>query len=519
MTSQITVLCVSVLCVAILWGITSRRRSKLPLPPGPRRLPLVGNLFDVPATFQWETFARWAQECNSDIIYLSLAGKPVIVLSSLEATDALLEKRSSMYSDRPRLPMVAELMGWDFNIATMKYGEEWRTHRRLFNQGFNVTAARKYQPHELTVAHTLLGRLLTDPDAFSAHIRQMAGELIMSAVYGIDVLPTNDPWITLANKAVHAFSIAFVPGLYLVDTFPVLKYIPSWFPGAKFKRQAQEWRILARGMRDLPFSETKRQMESGIAPPSFTADSLSALEEPERVFYQEHHIKATSGTTFLAGTDTTVSSLGTFILAMLAYPEVQKKAQAEIDSITGGQALPTFEDENSLPYISALVKEVLRWRSVTPFAVPHLLGTEDEFRGYRLPAGSLIIGNAWAILHDETVYPDAYAFKPERFLLNGRLNPAVKDPDSAFGFGRRQCPGRHMAISSIWITVASILATFNIEKALDVDGNIIEPSYEYLSGLISAPLPFKCSIKPRSPEAVGTIQAAANDARRPDISS
>jgi len=144
-------------------------------------------------------------------------------------------------------------------------------------------------------------------------------------------------------------------------------------------------------------------------------------------------------------------------------------------------------------------------------AIPRLLTTDDEYRGYRLPAGSIVIGNAWAILHDEAIYPDPHDFKPERFLLNGKLNPMVKSPEAAFGFGRRLCPGRHMALSSIWISVVSILATFDITKAVDEEGNIIEPSYEYFSGLISAPLPFKCSIKPRSQETVALIQAALNE--------
>ncbi|KAJ7509664.1 cytochrome P450 [Mycena galericulata] len=511
MSSQASIVIV-VICASLLFvGRLYSKRSKLPLPPGPKKLPLIGNLFDIPAKFQWETYAQWSEQYNSDIIHLDLAGTSVIVLSSLEATDALFEKRSSMYSDRADAPMITELMGWKFNIATMKYGDEWRTHRRLFNQAFSAKAARRYEPHELTATHALLGRMLDSPDAFLDHFRQMAGEIIMSVAYGIDVLPSNDPFVTLAHKAVHTFAIAYVPGLYLVDTFPILKHVPSWFPGAGFKRKAQEWRKLSQGMLELPFMETKRQLESGIAPSSFTADNLNALKSSDQVFYREHHVQATAGTMYIGGADTTVSALGTFILAILANPEVQKKAQTEIDSVTGGEALPRFEDQDAMPYVSALVKELLRWKNVTPFAVPHFLTAEDEYRGYRLPAGSIVLGNAWALLHDEAVYPDPHAFKPERFLLNGKLNPAVKGPESAFGFGRRLCPGRHMATSSIWITVASMLATFDVEKATDAEGNIIEPSYEYVSGLISTPLPFKCCIKPRSLEAVSLIRGAIHD--------
>ncbi|KAF7368570.1 Cytochrome P450 [Mycena venus] len=505
LTISPVVLCTILGVLAMVYTATLRtRRSKLPLPPGPPKLPLVGNLFDVPSTFQWQAYARWSKQYDSDIIHLNLAGTSVIVLSSLEATDALLEKRSSLYSDRDALTMVTELMGCFDEIRDFEpIGDEWRTHRRLFNQAFNVKAARKYEPQELAGTHALLARLLSSPEGFMDHFRQMAGEIIMSVAYGIDVLPSDDPYVTLAHKAVQTFSIASVPGVYLVNTFPILKHIPRWFPGAGFKRQAEEWLKLSRGI---------KHQESGTAPPSFTADSLNALNDPDKQpYYKEHHVQQTAGTMYIGGADTTVSALGTFVLAMLTNPTAQKKAQAEIDSFTGGRHLPSFEDEASLPYVSALVKEVMRWENVTPFAVPRLLTTEDEYRGYRLPAGSLVVGNAWAILHDENVYPDPHAFEPERFLLDGKLNSTVKNPEAAFGFGRRLCPGRHMALSSMWITVASILATFDISKAVGEDGRVIEPSYEYLSGLISTPLPFKCSFTPRSQEAVALIKAAVKD--------
>lgn len=105
-----------------------------------------------------------------------------------------------------------------------------------------------------------------------------------------------------------------------------------------------------------------------------------------------------------------------------------------------------------------------------------------------------------ALSTSQAVYPDPHEFKPERFLLDGKLNPAVKDPITAFGFGRRYayralpaskfsscsrlCPGRHMATSTIWIAVVSILAAFDIRKAVDEDGRDIEPTYEFLSGSI-----------------------------------
>ncbi|KAJ7840998.1 cytochrome P450, partial [Mycena leptocephala] len=202
----------------------------------------------------------WSKEYNSDILHLDLAGTSVVVLSSSEATEALLEKRSSIYSDRPRLPMLMELMGWDFNVAMMKYGDEWRAHRRLFSQGFTPKESLKYQPKQLTGTHQLLRRFLRAPDDFMNHFRHWASDIIMSVVYGIEILPSNDPYVSLAYEAVETLSNAGVPGKYLVDSLPILKYVPSWMPGARFKRDAKEWRELASRLADVPLAETKRQM-------------------------------------------------------------------------------------------------------------------------------------------------------------------------------------------------------------------------------------------------------------------
>ncbi|KAJ7609994.1 cytochrome P450 [Mycena polygramma] len=484
-------------------------RAKLPLPPGPRKLPLVGNLFDLPPAFEWKTYLEWSRKYNSDIIHLDLAGTSLIDLSSFDAAEALLEKRSSIYSDRAPLPMLVDLMGWGFHLGIFTISaSKWRTHRRLFGQAFNISGSQKFRPKEIVAAHELLRSLLHTPGDFRHHIKHMAGDVIMSVAYGIDVLPVNDPYISLAEQAVESGAEASIPGKFL-DSIPALKYVPDWFPGASFKRKAKEWRKIVRALNDVSLTEVKRQMTAGIAPHSFAAESLRILQESQDAYYLEDTVKGTAASMYAAGSDTTVTVLATFFLAMLANPEAQKKAQLEIDSVTGQARLPDFNDEVHLPYVSALVKEVLRWNAVAPIGVPHFIPVEDEYRGYRIPANSIVIGNVWAILRDESMYPNADEFKPERFLVDGKLNPNVRDPQAAFGFGRRICPARHMATSSVWISVVSVLAAFDISKAIGEDGHAVEPSYKYSPGFISAPLPFQCSIIPRSREAVDLIEATA----------
>ena len=91
----------------------------------------------------------------------------------------------------------------------------------------------------------------------------------------------------------------------------------------------------------------------------------------------------------------TLSTVQSFVLAMASFPEVLEKAQAELDLVVGPHRLPEFSDRESLPYINALIKELLRWRSVVPVGVPHRSLEDDEYNGYFIPEGTLLVPNVW----------------------------------------------------------------------------------------------------------------------------
>jgi len=223
-------------------------------------------------------------------------------------------------------------------------------------------------------------------------------------------------------------------------------------------------------------------------------------------------IKNVAATTYAAGADTVVSTILSFVLAMAIHPDIQEKAQSELDNVIGPR-LPYFTDDEQLPFIDCICYELLRWNPVTPLAVPHYVSEDDEYKGYRIPKGTVVLPNVWAILHDPSVYPDPFAFKPERFSDHETNTLAgINDiPDAAFGFGRRMCPGRWLAFQSIRIAVASILSVYNISKAIDENGQTIEPRVEYTPMLLSHPIPFKCRIIPRSEHAAAIIRQTANE--------
>ncbi|KAF7800179.1 hypothetical protein EIP86_011426 [Pleurotus ostreatoroseus] len=155
------------------------------------------------------------------------------------------------------------------------------------------------------------------------------------------------------------------------------------------------------------------------------------------------------------------------LLGIVTVPRVQDKIHQELDATVGPGRLPTLEDTPSLTYLQAVFMEALRWKPVLPLGIPRQAMFDDEYMGYSIPAGTVIVPNVWALLFDEERYPHAQEFNPDRFMRDGKLDLRDNDPTIAFGFGRRICPGRHLAKDTVILIMASILHVFNIEPAAD----------------------------------------------------
>jgi cytochrome P450 len=200
-----------------------------------------------------------------------------------------------------------------------------------------------------------------------------------------------------------------------------------------------------------------------------------------------------------------VCAIESFFLAMTVFPDVQRKAQEEIDRVLGPGQLPKVSDRQRLPFVSAVVKEVLRWHPVAPMGIPHMSSEDDTWGEYFIPKGSLIMPNIWcdrpkrshrvdtdqsrAFTHDPEVYKDPMEFRPERFLGE----EPEEDPTSyVFGFGRRVCPGRFLADNTLYLSIAQSLAVFRIE------GTEVKADANFQPGVISHPVPWKHQITPRS---------------------
>ncbi|KAJ7450184.1 cytochrome P450 [Mycena latifolia] len=502
----LTLTYLALLAAVVYLAVSLVRRlpnKRLPLPPGPPGVPILGNVLNFPGDRAWIAFNAMSSKFNSDVLYFNLLGTPIIVLNSVQAAEDLLNQRSVIYSDRPRFVMLNEVVAAGWMIALLPYGKRWKDVRKVFHQGYQGALSSEIPSSQLHATRMFLKRLLSTPDDFLGHIRLMTGGLILSATYGIDVVATDDPYLESAARGLEAASTAGSPGrYYAVEALPFLKHLPSWFPGAGFKRQAKEWSAILTEMRARPFAFLEASVAAGAARPSIGASLLRAMEEAKTSddAYAREILKDT-----LALFYRSTAPIYSFFLAMVTHQDLQTEAQKAVDAVVGATRLPEFSD--NIPMVDAIVRELLRWRPVSPLFV-HAVKVDDEYKGHRIPAGSTVMFNQWCECHsDQNIYgPDTHEFRPARWLRDGQLDPAMPNIDPAFGFGRRFCPGMDMALKTIWLAVASLLATFDVRYSLDNAGCPIIPSGEYETiGSLSFPKAFMCRITPRSDDAKALI--------------
>ncbi|KAH8804287.1 cytochrome P450 [Flagelloscypha sp. PMI_526] len=470
----------SALAITFLATQTKGGVTQLPLPPGPRRLPWVGNLFQIPSADLPAVFYDWGRKHYGPIFYFKIFGRHLIVLNGLDIILELFEKKSSLSSTRPSAVMVGELMGQKENlILFLPYNQRLRDCRSLMHQWLNPRAMIPLYPQFEQSALVLASRILDTPDDWLPHIRYTTGSLVLKLTYGIKTLPFDDPYLKLAESLIEVTAIGLEQGRWMVDFFPILKHLPSWMPGAGFKRFAEECRA---------------QVEKlGVVPYDFAID---ALKEGKPSWIGLGHLEnkdpgvmiCTGRSVYGAGTDTMVSVLTVFVLLMLHHPDVQKRAQMEIDEIVGHETPPTLKDWDHLPYVQRMCAEILRFNPTVPLAV-HGNEEEIEFRGYRIPAGSWLMANARSVTMDPEVFKNPSEFNPDRYLHG--------EPDVskyAFGFGRRACPGKDYAMGVVMADVLAVLWAFEILP--QTEGTL--PPIEYYETIVSHPRPFTCQFVPRS---------------------
>lgn len=501
--------------ILLVFLVSMDYQRSLKMPPGPLPIPIFGNKWALPLRKPWYKLKQWTDEYGS-IVTIWTGRRPTIVIGDPKVACDLLDRRSAKYSSRPRFVVMGELFTNNDALLTMPYGERWRATKKIFHLGLCKKACDSYKLIQEAESRRLARDLLGDPSRFGKHLERYTASVMFCVAYGRRVDTLDDPLVEKVYERMGYMATLNVPGAFWAESYPILKLVPDCI--APWKREVK--RRGAEGTKlllDLA-KAVKHQIDETEAPASFTKALWEKhMEQPGSM--TEREIAYATGSLFGAGSDTTASTLQSFILAMTCFPHVAKKAQEELDRVVPKGRSPTWEDMPNLPYCNAVIKETLRWRPVAVMGgTPHATTQDDYYNGLFIPKGTTVMGNLWAIHHNKKYFNDSHNFIPERYLdeaQSGLEKYPNRDGHSAFGWGRRICPGKLLAENSLFITIARVLWAFNISKAKDESGVEITPNiFDYTDGFNSKPQPFLCDIQVRSPVIEEIINSEAQEGER-----
>ncbi|KAI1469495.1 cytochrome P450 [Daldinia caldariorum] len=417
----------------------------------------------------------------------------------------LLSRRAGNYSDRPLIPNLPDNRTSGHYLALSGRNDTWRRQRKLCQQLMSVTAKASLYSYPTKERDRFLYLLSRDPSQYREYVEQFTARTVARLSWGS---PHPAPLLRVTTSGLLD---TISPSGALPNAIPWLMYIPNFISPWKQKENARQ--ELETALLKVRIRYVHDRISEGNAEPSFINTFINKLsgqsdgsKSDGSKWEDEAEASYVVGQMAIAGALTIGSPIQSFMLAMLHYPEWQRKLQHEVDTVCEGRC-PEWEDRERLPLLRAVVKETIRWRPPVPTGIPHAIENDDVYEGYFIPAGATIHALEWAITRDESIYPDAHNFNPARWLEP--RYPTYKEPltmhpnlggFSQFGFGRRTCQGLPIVEQDLFLTMGGMAWAFDLRKKLREDGSEIPVHWnDYTPLLIAKPAPFEFDATVRSP--------------------
>ncbi|KAG6855886.1 hypothetical protein H0H87_009709 [Tephrocybe sp. NHM501043] len=422
-----------------------------------------------------------------------------VVVSDPKVARDLLVTNGAIFSSRKQYFMKNQTILHGRAITASVYGDTWRQHRRIASQVLTPKALQGYAGIMDYEAHMFIrslydeskqGRLPINPAHYTGRFA-LNNMLIVSFATRTD--STADPLTESALALAMEFMDLTGPWSNAIDFLEPLQWIPS----SMYSRG----RNLHKGFLDVyggMIDRVKSRIDKGEHVPDCLVKTLIETQEAEKLDWEDVCMLAAVFT--LGGVHSVSGIIQWFLALMPSVPEVQAKAHEELDRVIGRDRWPDVEDEQNLPYIRAIIKEVQRVHTPFWMATPHCSTQDFVYNGTFIPKDTVVVLNCYTLHHNEERYPDADKFNPDRYLgdnltcaESAKLPDVMERDHWAFGAGRRICPGLPAAERELWLAFSRLLWAFRFSSLPNEPISLQE--YEGLSGRM--PKPFRLKLTPR----------------------
>ncbi|KAK1992158.1 cytochrome P450 2C31 [Colletotrichum falcatum] len=442
------------------WSLGTKRWVMPPRPPG---VPVLGNLPQMMQARRGAlSFNKWLTSLipYGEMVTLQMGSRTWVVLNSDRVVSEIIAKRGKITNERPRMPVASDLVS-NGKRTVIRQEKEWREGRRVMHQLLSGSNLKVYAGMQELESVDMLRRYLREPNLWFAHNFRYATSVLYRIVMGYPLNKTKEQL-----DDYQRVTIEFVAAIHrsYVDFFPSLGELPRFLQpwrgfwarmGSFHRRVFHEW-----------WTPVKTAVGNGSAPPSFVRD---VLLHPDVKFAGDNEEAMYLATSIMAaGGDNTRMTINVFMMAMVTRPEVQLRAREEVDRVcTDGASLrlPRMSDLPAMPYVAAMIKEVLRWRPTVPVVPPHQLTEDLEFDGYVIPAGTCFLINSIGLSSE---FDQAHEFRPERWIAGPGAAGAMPN-FWGFGGGRRICVGWKVAEQALFIAFARLLYCFELTPNGPID--------------------------------------------------
>uniref|UniRef100_A0A8C9S1N0 Vitamin D 25-hydroxylase n=1 Tax=Scleropages formosus TaxID=113540 RepID=A0A8C9S1N0_SCLFO len=475
-------LLMAVLSLLLIRHLAKQRRPR-GSPPGPTPLPIFGNIWSLAS--EPHVYLKKQSEIHGPIFSLDLGGIPAVVLNGYDAIKECLLHQSEVFADRPSLPLFRKMtkMG---GLLNSRYGRGWIEHRKLAVNSFRYfgTGQKSFE-----------GKISEECMFFVDAIDKYKGKpfnpkhLVTNAVSNITNLIVFGERFTYDDRdfqqMIKIFSenveLAASGWAFLYNAFPWMEILPFGKHQKLFRNAAEVYDFLLSLINRFTQGRTRHSPRHYID--AYHDEMEQSAGDPEASFSLENMIFSV-GELIIAGTETTTNAIHWAILYMALYPSIQDKVQREIDSVVGSCRPPSLDDKPRMPYVEAVLHEVLRFCNVVPLGIFRATCEDALVRGYSIPRGTMVITNLYSVHFDEKYWGNPTDFSPERFL-DRHGNFVRREAFLPFSLGRRHCLGEQLARMEMFLFFTTLLQRFRLQFPND-----FVPSLTPRLGMTLQPRPY-----------------------------